>query len=234
MIGLVMFMNQEKIGKLIKEIRKKNNLTQKQLANKYGVTYQAVSKWENGKNIPDISLIKQISHDFNINIEDILEGEFTKKKKKKHITYILIIALSIFLIIFSIVNKNKNFSFKTLSSKCDVFDIKGSIAYNDKKSSIYISDIKYCGSEDKTEYSKIECVLYEQNENNKVEISKYTYDKEKPITLDKFLLNLNFKINDYNQKCTKYTKNSLYLRIVAKDEDNDKIFTIPLTLNDNC
>lgn len=41
-------MNQEKFGKLIKDIRKKNNLTQKQLAAKYNVTYQAVSKWENG------------------------------------------------------------------------------------------------------------------------------------------------------------------------------------------
>ncbi len=41
-------MNQEKFGKFIKDIRKKHNLTQKQLADKYNVTYQAVSKWENG------------------------------------------------------------------------------------------------------------------------------------------------------------------------------------------
>ena len=47
-------MDQEKIGNFIKEIRKKNNLTQKDLADKYNVTYQAVSKWENGKNMPDI------------------------------------------------------------------------------------------------------------------------------------------------------------------------------------
>ena len=39
-------MDQEKIGKFIKEIRKKNNLTQAELAEKYNVTYQAVSKWE--------------------------------------------------------------------------------------------------------------------------------------------------------------------------------------------
>lgn len=41
-------MYQEKIGNFIKEIRTKNNLTQKQFADKYNVTYQAVSKWENG------------------------------------------------------------------------------------------------------------------------------------------------------------------------------------------
>ena len=53
-------MDQKRIGNLIKELRKKNNLTQEKFAEKYGVTYQAVSKWENGKNIPDISLLKQI------------------------------------------------------------------------------------------------------------------------------------------------------------------------------
>ena len=68
-------MEQEKIGKFIKKIRKENNLTQKDLADKYGVTYQAVSKWETGKNIPDISLLKEISKDFNVNIEDLLEGK---------------------------------------------------------------------------------------------------------------------------------------------------------------
>jgi transcriptional regulator with XRE-family HTH domain len=51
-------MNPEKIGQFIKEIRVKNNLTQKDLADKYNVTYQAVSKWENGKNLPDILLIR--------------------------------------------------------------------------------------------------------------------------------------------------------------------------------
>ncbi len=54
-------MDQEKIGNFIKEIRTKNNLTQKQFADKYNVTYQAVSKWENGKNMPDVALIKQIA-----------------------------------------------------------------------------------------------------------------------------------------------------------------------------
>ena len=59
-------MDQEKFGKFIKQIRKDHNLTQKQLAEKYNVTYQAVSKWETGKNMPDISLIKQIAKDFNV------------------------------------------------------------------------------------------------------------------------------------------------------------------------
>ena len=57
-------MNQEKIGQFIKKIREENKLTQKELADKLGVTYQAVSKWENGKNVPDISIIKEMSKMF--------------------------------------------------------------------------------------------------------------------------------------------------------------------------
>ncbi len=66
-------MNPEKVGKFIKKLRKDNHLTQKKLADKYGVTYQAVSKWENGINLPEVTLIRQMSKDFNINIEDILD-----------------------------------------------------------------------------------------------------------------------------------------------------------------
>ena len=75
-------MNQEKISKLIKELRTRNNLTQVQFADKYNVTYQAVSKWENGKNLPDISLLTQICRDFNIDINDFLEGNESNKKRK--------------------------------------------------------------------------------------------------------------------------------------------------------
>ena len=61
-------MNPEKVGQFIKRIRKENNLTQAELANQYNITYQAVSKWENGINLPDIALLKEMSHDFNIDI----------------------------------------------------------------------------------------------------------------------------------------------------------------------
>lgn len=80
---LVSIMDQEKFGKFIKDIRKKHNLTQKQLADKYNVTYKAVSKWENGLNMPDTSLMKQMSKDFEISIDELLEGEYKEKKGKR-------------------------------------------------------------------------------------------------------------------------------------------------------
>ena len=74
-------MDQEKFGKFIKELRQKHNLTQKEFADKYHVTYQAVSKWENGKNMPDSTLIKKISEDFNVSLEELYNGEFKNNKK---------------------------------------------------------------------------------------------------------------------------------------------------------
>ena len=59
-------MDQEKFGNLIKKIRKDNNLTQKEFADKYNVTYQAVSKRENGINLPDMSLLKKMSEDYEL------------------------------------------------------------------------------------------------------------------------------------------------------------------------
>ena len=67
---MVIILNPEKVGKFIKKLRKDNNLTQQKLADKYGVTYQAVSKWENGINLPDVTLIRQMIKDFNITIEE--------------------------------------------------------------------------------------------------------------------------------------------------------------------
>ena len=89
-------MDQEKFGKLIKEIRKKNNLTQKQFADKYNVTYQAVSKWENGKNLPDITLIKQIANDYNISVDNLIQVNHSKKK----LLTLIIAALIIIIIVF--------------------------------------------------------------------------------------------------------------------------------------
>ena len=75
-------MDQEKIGKFIREIRQKEKLSQQQFALKYGVTYQAVSKWENGKNMPDLAILKQICNDYNIDLNSFLETKFKSKYSK--------------------------------------------------------------------------------------------------------------------------------------------------------
>lgn len=228
-------MNPEKTGKFIKEIRKKNNLTQQDLADKYNVTYQAVSKWERGINLPDILLLKQMSKDFNISLENILDGEVNNyKKNHKHfiIISVIIILLLLTYIIFRL--SDNDFSFKTITSTCSEFKVSGSIAYDKDKSSIYISNVNYCGGNDNTIYKEIECNLYENNNNQNTKISSCKSNSTN-ITLEDYLRNVELNIDNYNQSCKKYSDDSLFLEISAKD-NNDKTTTykIPLNLNDNC
>ena len=68
-------MNQEKIGKFIATCRKDLNLTQEGLAEKLGITKNAVSKWERGLSFPDVSLYKRICKELNISIEELINGE---------------------------------------------------------------------------------------------------------------------------------------------------------------
>ncbi len=229
-------MNQEKIGKLIKDLRVKNNLTQTEFAQKYNVTYQAVSKWENGKNIPDISLLKQICKDFNISIEDILEGKIKSKKITNKYIYLSLTGLLLFFIIIYlfILSFSKNeFEFKTISSNCSFFNITGSIAFNKAKSSIYISNIKYCGGDDNTIYKEINCTLYESHNNIKATIDKY--NKKEETTLEKFLQDVKFNVDNYENNCKNLTEENLYIEIEATDKD-DKVtfYKIPLSLEKNC
>ena len=68
-------MNQVKIGKFIAECRKKNNLTQMQLAEKLNITDRAVSKWETGKSLPDSSIMLDLCKELGISVNDLLSGE---------------------------------------------------------------------------------------------------------------------------------------------------------------
>ena len=73
-------MDQEKIGKFIAKCRKENNLTQEQLGEKLGVTSKSISRWENGKTMPDLSLFKPLCKELNITLNDLMSGEKVKEK----------------------------------------------------------------------------------------------------------------------------------------------------------
>ncbi len=68
-------MDQIKIGKFIKECRNKNNLTQMQLAEKLGITDRAISKWENGRAMPDSAIMLDLCKELKITVNDLLSGE---------------------------------------------------------------------------------------------------------------------------------------------------------------
>lgn len=109
-------MDQVKIGNFISECRKEKRMTQQELANRLGLTAKAVSKWETGKGLPDVSLYEDICKELGItlneffagehieerriiaqtdeNLEEILKEYYKMKKQKNIITFILLVIVS--------------------------------------------------------------------------------------------------------------------------------------------
>lgn len=227
-------MDQEKIANLIKTIREENNLTQKDLGDSLGVSAQAVSKWENGKNIPDIALLKEISDKYNIDINNLLDGE-NIKNKKNYIPYIIVailLVISIAIGILFITNNNNSFNSNTISSSCQEFKLQGIVSYNNNKSSISISKVEYCGKKENKKYDSITCTLYERSGNANVVIS--SCQKKNNITLDDYLKELSFNIVNYEQSCKKYESDVIRLEIVTSDNNIDEKFLVPLHLDERC
>ncbi len=229
-------MNPEKVATFIRDLRKKEGLTQKDLALKYNVTYQAVSKWENGKNIPDIAILKQICEDYDMNLNDLLDGKKTNKKKtcRPFLIIFLFLLLALIFVFLNLKNDKGNFEFKTLNATCKDFNLYGSIAYNKNKTAIYISNMSYCGENKEAKYAKISCKLYEHHDGLKEEIKSSLYEG-KAITLDDYLKTITFNIDHYSNDCKMYLENALEVEIEAIKENNETIkYQIPLSLQDNC
>ena len=74
-------MNQEQIGKFIAKCRKDKKMTQQELASLLGVTDKSVGNWENGRNMPDLSLFKPLCDILEITINDLMSGEKISKEK---------------------------------------------------------------------------------------------------------------------------------------------------------
>lgn len=68
-------MSQEKIGRFIRKLRIEKEMTQQELAEKIGVTDRAISKWENGRGTPDITLLLPLSKELDVTLLELLSGE---------------------------------------------------------------------------------------------------------------------------------------------------------------
>ena len=225
-------MDRDKIASVIQRVRTEHRLSQKEFGDKYYVTSQAVSKWERGLSLPDISILRQICEDFD---EDMLElfGTSSKEKQKIKLRFILLGILCVFILflggyfVFHFSQDNE-FQMKKLTTTCDNFTLYGSIAYDTKKTSVYISNISYCGEEDKNVYQKIECTLYENDGETKTKIQTV---EEENVTLENFLKNVNFQFDHYSENCTMYENNGMVLEIYGTKKNGEvRFFEIPLEL----
>ncbi|MGO2082428.1 helix-turn-helix domain-containing protein [Vagococcus sp.] len=117
-----------KLGEKIKKIRKENNLSQEEFSEKFKVTRQTVSSWENKKSYPDLETIMKLSEDYKISVDELLKGDEkvvkqidSEKKQKKIMIRVLIIVLvsSIVLSVagFIAVKKMNHISFEMQQDK---------------------------------------------------------------------------------------------------------------------
>lgn len=110
-------MIKSKTADLLTKIRKDNNYTQTDLSEKLGVSYQAVSKWERGENLPDSLLLLEIAKLYKITVDEILRGELIKiqksnmSRKNKMITILAIVLLMLSPISVFVVGVNNTSTF---------------------------------------------------------------------------------------------------------------------------
>ncbi|HAB66487.1 MAG TPA: hypothetical protein DCE23_03870 [Firmicutes bacterium] len=122
-------MDQVKIGKFILKLRKEKRMTQLELADKIGVTDRTISKWENGKGMPDLSLMQPLCNELGITINDLLNGEVNGKvqQEEKSVNVVNHSGKIIKLIIFYIVIFFASFIIGPLLGLLTIFLIISSI-----------------------------------------------------------------------------------------------------------
>ena len=193
-------MNKGKIGKYIKFLRERNNLTQEELAKKVPVSREAVSKWETGRRIPDIETLIILSNIFDVSIESLLSGEESnnavvnlykdniKLHKKVGILLLVTILIIITFLIYYFFNNYNSFKFYNLTGGNDNFILENIVMFVSKEK-FFISIPKVSSiNSDEINYKK---VYYLDNIINNIYIDIYYEDNIDTVKINLFLTYLN-------------------------------------------
>ena len=228
-------MDNKKIGKLIAELRNKNNLTQQDLGDKIGVGFRAVSKWECGQTLPDIENMKELSKIFGITLDELIEGKLNEKKTKSSkrnkvilvISSIVILLLTAITLLTTLFNpKDKVYVYDLSSQDIQNYTITGQMTFTKDNISIVINELKFHNQEISS--AKITNYEYELKFNNDTLVgygySPFVNFSEEKNNIKEF--SKNFKINttiDSEYKRKDFIKNGLSLKINFIDENNNII-----------
>lgn len=137
------------IGKKIMELRKKNGLSQEELAEKVGVARQTISKWELGETSPDLKQSKELSKIFNVSLDELVNNDIKNvlvektsnteklaglilKLLKFMIIFIIVvpILLIVLRIIFKSIHENNSGRLMNVSISCTLHDKEYSYEFN--------------------------------------------------------------------------------------------------------
>lgn len=250
-------MDQRKIGKLIEKYRKQKKLTQKELANRLGVSNTAVSKWETGNNLPDISMLEPLSDVLEVDILELLKSQKSSHedtsrkfvKVKKHKLYKVILFIIAFISTICITNtityskanykltnyKKKETEVYSISTPVDSdIYLSGYIIFNDKNNLVILEQLMIA-DEEKIDIEKVKEVSISILVNDEILLSrKKSIEKENYKTINELVLDMNNRIYKptLNLKERKNDELSISIGIVFKNNETRTI-TSKIILNGN-
>ena len=244
-------MNQEKIGKFIKELREEKRITQDELGEILNISGKSVSKWERGLSLPDISNLQILADTLDISVSELLMGERSKTKKISNENYVkglnlyskklsfkysklitlLILLFIVAFLIFYFCNEYGSSAVYKIESADPAYTVKGYFIINKEMSILMIEEVKYqgdkIGTKDEPIISKSNVIL---DIDNKTLVS-FEHEVSKRMPYNEFLNQMSFtKIYNKNRKINVSKENKYVLTVECDyDKEYDKQ-KIPLKL----
>lgn len=226
----------EKVGKFIENLRKEKGLTQQDLADILSVSNQAVSKWEGGRNLPDIAIQRVICDTFNITMEelhaserDIKKRNKTKKIRKENkifsIALMCIVPVMVFFVVYFIINFR---ALKIYYSNSQITNEENSIRANllifklPRKLIIFINNIYPCNYEVK-DSDLLDLKLYSGNKKllNSSMIKNDVFEVD-ALTFDPNNVKLILNIESVTGEKRKFQREVKLVKYTSNDRNDDK------------
>ena len=226
----------EKVGKFIENLRKEKGLTQQDLADILSVSNQAVSKWESGRNLPDIAIQRVICDTFNITMEELHAGERDIKKRNKtkkirkenkifSIALMCIVPVMVFFVVYFIINFR---ALKIYYSNSQITNEENSIRANllifklPRKLIIFINNIYPCNYEVK-DSDLLDLKLYSGNKEllNSSMIKNDVFELD-ALTFDPNNVKLILNIESVTGEKRKFQREVKLVKYTSNDRNDDK------------
>lgn len=226
----------EKVGKFIENLRKEKGLTQQDLADILSVSKQAVSKWEGGRNLPDIAIQRVICDTFNITMEELHAGERDIKKRNKtkkirkenkifSIALMCIVPVMVFFVVYFIINFR---ALKIYYSNSQITNEENSIRANllifklPRKLIIFINNIYPCNYEVK-DSDLLDLKLYSGNKKllNSSMIKNDIFEID-ALTFDPNNVKLILNIESVTGEKRKFQREVKLVKYTSNDRNDDK------------
>lgn len=226
----------EKVGKFIENLRKEKGLTQQDLADILSVSNQAVSKWEGGRNLPDIAIQRVICDTFNITMEELHAGERDIKKRNKtkkirkenkifSIVLMCIVPVMVFFVAYFIINFR---ALKIYYSNSQITNEENSIRANllifklPRKLIIFINNIYPCNYEVK-DSDLLDLKLYSGNKKllNSSMIKNDVFELD-ALTFDPNNVKLILNIESVTGEKRKFQREVKLVKYTSNDRNDDK------------